>query len=343
MTIENLGNNDNIDLENDDINLDDVLDDGKNNWRFMKLQSQKLSDSYLRIWKKEFAKFEINTFLNLSVNMKHCGTYLDFKLNENNEQKLIASNFCRARLCPMCSWRRSKKVFGQVSKIIKEINKDNNFEYIFLTLTCKNVTGDKLGEQLSIFTKAFNQMTKSARIKKMCKGYFRGIEVTYNEEEDTYHPHIHTIIAVNPSYFTSRDYIKQKEWGYIWQKYLKTDYTPRVDVRKFEDNSYKAVAEVSKYTVKSKDMFKYNLDGTINEELTDKIIFNLHMGLRAKRLVGMGGIFKEYHKKLNLEDLNKDDIDLVNTDNQEEDDTLNDIIYRYNWYCGFKNYFLVKN
>ena len=38
-------------------------------------------------------------------------------------------------------------------------------------------------------------------------GYIRAMEVTYNQEKDTYHPHIHCIFAVKAQYFT-HGYIK---------------------------------------------------------------------------------------------------------------------------------------
>ena len=39
-------------------------------------------------------------------------------------------------------------------------------------------------------------------------GYMRAIEVTYNQQEDTYHPHIHCIFAVKAGYFKGNGYIK---------------------------------------------------------------------------------------------------------------------------------------
>ena len=36
----------------------------------------------------------------------------------------------------------------------------------------------------------------------------RAIEVTYNQQKDTYHPHIHCIFAVKAQYFT-KGYIKK--------------------------------------------------------------------------------------------------------------------------------------
>lgn len=329
-----------IEIENNVVS--EILEDGNNDWRMKKIQNEQISNSYLRIWKKEFANLKIDTFLNLSENMKHCSSKLDFKFTEDGNKKLVMANFCRARLCPMCSWRRSKKIFGQVLNVINEINKNENYEYIFLTLTCKNVFAKELKNQIEELLKSFTNMMKSKKVSKICKGYFRALEVTYNELETTYHPHIHCIIAVNKSYFTDKTYISQKEWTLLWQKFLKVDYLPIIDVRKFKNNNGKAVAEVSKYTVKATDIIHKNDDGSINEELTDKIIYDLHFALKAKRLVGMGGVFKDYHKKLNLEDLNKDDIDLVNTDKKEIEEKATELILSFNWNVGLKNYYLQK-
>ena len=58
----------------------------------------------------------------------------------------------------------------------------------------------------------------------------RAIEVTYNQQEDTYHPHIHCIFAVKAQYFT-KGYIKKSEWQYIWGECCKTEYEPIVHVQ----------------------------------------------------------------------------------------------------------------
>ncbi len=60
---------------------------------------------------------------------------------------------------------------------------------------------------------------------------------------------------------------------------------------------------------------------------------------RAKsRLVTFGGIFKELHKVLNLDDVEQSD-DLINTDIDDEiRGDLNYIIETYSWNIGFKNY-----
>lgn len=317
--------------------LKDINKNGKeNDWRGKKELSIQLSESYLRLAKKYCIDNIVDEpYFKKHIKVSQCSNYLSFAETTDGGKKLIDARFCRIRLCPMCTWRRTKKVFAQLSRIVQEINKDKEREYIFLTLTCKNVQGEELKQQIKDLLKAFKKMIDgNSRIKKICKGYFRGLEVTRNNGEGTYHPHIHCVICVNKSYFTSRDYIKTKEWATIWQKYLDVDYTPIVDVRK-ATNTYKSIAELSKYTVKEKDVILQT------DELTDQNVETLQTALHRVRLIGMGGIFKEYHKKLNLEDMNKEDANLINTDAEKEDDSLvTDIILNFKWNIGYKNYVL---
>ncbi len=65
------------------------------------------------------------------------------------------------------------------------------------------------------------------------------------------------------------------------------------------------------------------------------------MALHRKRLTSFGFIFKDVHKNLNLDDT--EDGDLINTDNEEElREDLTEIILRYQWNVGFKNYELIQ-
>ena len=220
-----------------------------------------------------------------------------------------------------------------------------------MTLTVRNCISEELGNNIDLISNSFRRMFHiqkgNKKIKNICKGYFRAIEVTYNKKENTYHPHIHCIVVVNNDYFSrwNKDYIKTEDWSELWRKYLKIDYLPVVDVRKVTSKNYKnsAVSEISKYTVKSKDIIIKNRNGKINEELTDNNIFVLHNALKNKRLITFGGIMKELHKKLNLEDLDKDDIDLLNIDVDDDDNILNYIILKYKWNGGISNYKLIKN
>jgi plasmid rolling circle replication initiator protein Rep len=183
---------------------------------------------------------------------------------------------------------------------------------------------------------SFKKLTANKNFKTSVEGFFRALEVTYNAETDTYHPHFHCILIVLKSYFTSRDYIKQKDWVNMWQKASKLDYAPVVDIRKVNALTYKTVAEVSKYTVKTNDLFIYDENNNLDELKTMEVVETLDNALARRRLFSFGGVAKEAHKLLNLEDLN--DTDLINIDGEEE---IREDIFKlleFTWSNKHKNY-----
>ncbi|HEY4544215.1 MAG TPA: protein rep [Tissierellaceae bacterium] len=314
--------------------LKDVNASGKdNNWKERKKSTLDLADSYKRIGSNKYYR------------VLDCSTFLEFRLAVDNSLKLSNANFCKVRLCPMCSWRRSLKIFGQVSRVMDHVEENYNYKYIFLTLTVKNCYGEDLRDTLDLMTKAFNTMTRRKAFKQAVNGYFRSLEITYNKENGTYHPHFHMILAVNDSYFKdTRIYLTQNDWTELWKSCLKVDYTPIVDVRRIKENKEKdfgkVVAETAKYTVKPEDFLIRDEKGNIKENLTDEVVKTLDEALHRKRLTAFGFIFKEVHKELNLDDT--EDGDLTNTDNEDLREDLTNIILRYQWNIGVKNYILIE-
>lgn len=323
---------------NDTINTksSEVLKDVKNGkeqpWREKKLLTLQLADSYKRIGLKDKA-----------FRVKYCSCELSFKVNNHTgERKLHSMKSCQVRLCSMCNWRRSLKIFGQVSKVMDYALQEQEYRFIFLTLTCKNVEGYDLSSQIDKMFHAFKKLSERKTFKKVVKGWFRALEVTHNLDEtspsyDTYHPHFHIILMVNKSYFKdSKLYLSQEEWTSLWKDCLKVDYTPVVDVRAFKTGTKKqtakSVAETAKYAVKDTD---YLIED--NKDLTDKTVLELDGALANRRLVAFGGELRKIHKLLNLDD--PEDGDLVNTDNEEE--LRDDVKYSidvYNWNIGYKQY-----
>ena len=302
----------------------EILQDGKNEWKGKKLKTETLAYIYKQIG-----------MLAKSERVDKCGTYLEFAKSQEGIKKLSQANFCKVMLCPMCAWRRSKKIFGQVSKIMDELEK-GKYKFIFLTLTIRNCKGEDLKENIDLLMKSFDRMFKRPSMS-FIKGWFRGLEITYNEQENTYHPHFHCVLAVKPSYFTSRDYVKQMEWVRIWQECLKVDYEPNVDIRTVKTNAKnikKTVAEVAKYTVKDSDYLKEN-----NLKLSETLVKTIDEALFKRRLVAFGGRFKELHKELNLDDAEDGNLIDINGDEIRED--LDFVIEKYSWFNGVagRNYY----
>lgn len=298
------------------------------NWKNYKKQSLYLSDIYYELYGN------LNT---KAQRCKNCGSELIFKKYSDGELKLHSANFCKIRLCPMCSWRRSLKIYGQVSKIVDELEKSKEYEYLFLTLTLKNCKSYDLTKNIDLMFKSFNLLTKRKQFKNSIKGFFRNLEVTYNIKNNEYHPHFHVLIVVNKTYFNDvKYYLSQKNWTNLWKSCLNIDYNPIVDIRKVKKINSKTVAEISKYAVKSSDYLIKDKFKNIDKELSMNVVETLDKSLTNRRLTTFGGILKDIHKKLNLDD--QENGNLVNI--KKEEDIRTDLyeLVKYIYSSKYTNY-----
>ncbi|MDR2568906.1 MAG: protein rep [Oscillospiraceae bacterium] len=308
-------------------------------WRLRRLITLRLAQSYKRTDSGKYNR------------IVDCAAYLEFRRYVDNSLRLRSANFCQTRLCPTCNWRRSKKIFAQVSKIMGDI--ENDYSFIFLTLTCKNVSGTDLENQIDKLMLAFKKLCKYKHFQSAVLGWCRCFEITHNWKSREYHPHYHCVLAVSKSYFTSDLYISQDEFCTLWQSSLGVDYKPIVDVRAFTDSEKgegKEIAEVAKYTIKSSNIMA-NLQGVseysqniqdevkrFTDSITDDIVTTLDKALANRRLIGYGGIFKQKHKELNL----IDDDDLIHTGVDETQNALNYELECYRWDIRYRNYIKIK-
>lgn len=246
----------------------------------------------------------------------------------------------------MCAWRRSLKVSHQVRLVTHEaLQRAPGLTFVLLTLTVKNCRPDVLGDTIDAMYRGWDRLNKRREVKSSVLGWFRALEVTHNVESETYHPHFHAVLALPQDYF-KHGYIAQSRWVELWQRSLKVDYAPIVDVRKIRRRSAdrqevdQAAAEVAKY---ASDPGSYLLD---DEESTDKAVEVLDAALAGRRLLAYGGLLKEVWQA--LEAVGKvddtEDGDLVHVDEDSasacrcsvcQSDMLEHV---YRWHVGYRAY-----
>ena len=233
---------------------------------------------------------------NTLMRINFCGEFLSFMANEDlTKRKLHGGNFCGNRFCPMCAWRQSKKDALKISICMKYIELEHKKSFIFLTLTAPNITGDKLSDEINKYNKAFKKMFERKDVKAVNKGYIRKLEITYNENSNTYHPHFHVVMAVNNSYFTDRTYIKQEKWLNMWREVMENPDITQVDVRRMKKNTEsKEISEIAKYAAKDSEMM-------INQQVFD--IF--YEALKGRQILTYNGLFKDANKLFKEKKLDK--------------------------------------
>lgn len=287
----------------------------------LKKYSLVLADSYKRLNKEK--KY---------IRVKDCGTFLEFKKYKNGQVVLSGANFCKDRLCPACAKRRSLKVFGQLSKVLNDLKK-YNYKYLFITLTLRNCRRCDLDDTLLKLSKGFKKFINTKYFRnRVFFGCFRSTEITRNKEQDTFHPHLHLLVAVKKDYFkkTNKNYVKKEDLIKIWRRCLGINYNPVCDIRAVK-NEEKVSFEVSKYITKGSD-FLYKDDTKITDELVELLSVALH----SKRFISYVGCFYKSRQKLRLQD--KDIEKNINVDEIEGCEELAYIITKFRWNFGFSEY-----
>lgn len=309
-------------------------------WRTHKRTSRAVAASLYRIYKAHPRKSQWAK--KRSDRIQQCSNYLQFGDYANTEtgevtRRLVAAQFCRDRLCPMCAWRKSLVMFSQISQIMDWVEEREQVVPIFLTLTVKNCKGPELGDTIDKLLKSWSRMMNKAGRRKpweVSRGWFRALEITYNKKTDEWHPHIHAIVLVEPDYFTDeRKYIDHDEWVAEWRRALRVNYDPSVDVRTVKGDRSKAVAEVAKYTVKPGEWL--DLD---DEEGTDTRVALLAQVLKNRRLTALGGIMKTAKSALKLEDVENADLVLTDAEKAEMRGEVLVALIRFEWQIGPTNY-----
>lgn len=318
-----------------------TLQDRRFDWRERKEKTMLLYELYEKAGYPEYA-----------ARTRDCATYLQFNVYKSGARRLRTANFCKMRLCPMCIGRRARRAAWKLSRVLDLVEGEHKAKFIFLTLTMENVDGEHLGVALGQLAQAWNRFLKQRQIERSIKGWFRAIEITrgdgIHKADNGYHPHIHAILAVEPDYFSresrkSGKYLNQTDLIDRWQRALRVDYKPSVDIsttkgkRKgggVESASLAAAKEGAKYPIKDEDY----IDPNLPEDRAIEILRDYTEALRRRRLMAFGGWMKDAARALNAEDL--DDGDLIHVDDDAIRDDLTEMIDAYGWHFGAGEFIL---
>jgi plasmid rolling circle replication initiator protein Rep len=337
-------------------------------WKKWKLASQRASAALIG-WDSQPA------MKRWGERLRDCSTFLEFNVCPDGDGKwLNQANFCRVRVCPMCMWRRSKVLTNQVLTVAHTLASRQKVRWLLLTLTVRNVlagfeasetpelVSQRLSDALYVLGEGFNRLTRQRFWNKSVLGYYRTVEITRNLDErswqsgslwyGSYHPHVHVLLAVRPSYF-STGYVKQAEWVSRWEKAAKLDYDAVVDIRPLrpkgktraevaqmdEQDVLSGVLEATKYLTKPNFLAPGVADVVSRDTLR-----TIALAVRGRKLTGWGGVLRDIRHELMLEDVEGADADLVHDADSVTDGCKCPVcqsdLYQsvYRWHMGHKNY-----
>lgn len=248
-----------------------------------------------KIQQQQYARLLINAAKNISHiaaatadSIAKCGSYISI----NDKGQITGANFCHNRYCPICQWRASRKMLGQLAHMQDIVTEDTS-NFALITLTIRNT--DSLQNGLYTIYDGLHRYINDRRIKKSIIGYMRTLEITYNTASLTWHPHIHLIAALHPDYYdTLQDYyITQSNLQDLWRRCIRADYYTQVDIRAIKDgDTLGALAEVAKYAIKPSSV--------LNAAAKQDTITELMRATYHRRLRSFGGVYRKAAKTLKV-------------------------------------------
>lgn len=178
-----------------------------------------------------------------------CADTLMFEYTRRNGRwvkRLRQARLCRVRTCPVCQWRRSRKIAMELTNKLAAVRKEMpNLQATLLTLTVRSCKLEDLRETCQAMMKGWSKLTRRKLFSGIV-GWVRSFEVTPGKRNipDEAHPHIHVLLLHERS--ISRD---DQLYARGLADVMGLDYIPVCDARAVKDLD-SAIPEIAKYMVK---------------------------------------------------------------------------------------------
>lgn len=213
---------------------------------------------------------------------EYCGEYLSMLEDAPREKKkLELGYFCKQRFCPCCAWRAAVRDAECVAAISQALAAKKRV-MLMVTLTIPNVEGEYLQAAIKQLYVAWHNLMKRKKYKAWAD-HIRKLEVTYNDKRGDYHPHLHIIIYVKPSYFKGKAYIKQEQLLEDWREVTHNNNITQVHVERcYSKDNTNAILEVAKYSAKPSDYTH-----------SEKVFDTMYNALHRTRLITYAGACKK--------------------------------------------------
>lgn len=243
---------------------------------------------------KEFASNSENMFSERDLFTEKtldfaCGASAMVLLSETSGNgRVISIDRCHNRFCPLCSYIEMKKDSRRVKYIFEQVSHMKGYFLLGFTFAFPNCEGSALKSEIKHLNKTFKNFTRRMQHSGLYEGSFRKLELTYNADSNTYHPHLHVLYLVKKSnYFYTDNFKTSPEWTDMFK-----EVSGRYDVINFEVMSYDPeretlsssfVNEFSHYAVKP------------NEILHSQEVFNYMVSaLKGTQAYTLGGILADF-------------------------------------------------
>lgn len=261
---------------------------------------------------------------------KTCSDQLVFTVGGHSERATLSLAFrCGLPLCPCCEASRSHKRLMELTEALEVIQAVRAADglpplvVLMLTETLPNCSGADLPDYIDLLFRAHDKLMHYKAVSSVVLGSARSFEITHNREDD-YHPHLHTLLLVEPSYFNnktaSRGYLSQAAWANLHYKAVKAcckkssvawsdiqqpeGQTFSVNIKRaykkgadasasLLDSMTDAGKEASKYVCKPDELMRYRSDKTLDMDWCCDAVYTVSSAIHGRRRYTSSGLWRE--------------------------------------------------
>lgn len=171
----------------------------------------------------------------LQCRLEACGRNAWVERNADTGQYRIVADGCKQRFCPRCSRIFSRRCKDRIEQWTTTLDLTHTKRLKMLTLTMRHSTAP-LQKQLQNLRQSFRRLRQRSLFKRSLSSGIGVIQVTYNADSDTWHPHLHVLVH--------GDYIAVGKLSQAWKH--ASHGSTIVDIRAVRDAS-KVIDYVTRY------------------------------------------------------------------------------------------------
>lgn len=222
---------------------------GKEDWRAYQLQKEVLARGLDEIG-----------YPRRALALRRCCNSLVVHRFEHG-RVVVAKAECRDLVCPTGMRARSRRLATSACDSIESFCKHKpGLQGLMVTLTVRNCPSQELQATVGRVIRAYGELMQRVAVKRACHAWVRSVELTRNAETREWHVHVHAVWFVERAAYFKRNspiFIIVPKLSKLWQKQLRLDYMPVVDMRPlrgvqspFGDEGRASLREILKYVLK---------------------------------------------------------------------------------------------
>lgn len=210
---------------------------------------------------------------------------------------------CNMRICPYCKKKQNLMSQYYLLDIINYFKKNiSDIRFLTVKLSIKTQK-DKIEDNINLLNSSFRHIVSLSRRKALRKkmkefvnkcylGYYKTLEVTYNEKDKQYYIILRSVFAIKQNYiYEDRYYVNTNKWKKCFQfelkdsiiSDLKIDYT-----NKNNDITYDFLEEYTKCAFDLTPIMRMKE----KKEIVDVLRTYINILHRRHKFVSTGGIFR---------------------------------------------------